>query len=1106
MPHTHEIIDKDNRFVIDPITRTISNESDKTKLVQYDHNSERFTFQCPRMIEGHDMSLSTSVRVQYININKKTREASSGVYAVDDIEASLDDPDTVVFSWLISRNATKFVGTLSFLVEFICTEDNSNIIYAWHTDIYKYIAVDTGMDNGEIIEEKYPDILEKWKNEILAEIPTIDPHPVTRIESLDKSNMVNLRDLDSGAYVLYGYFRPYKGSTVTMAFGSNLSVSIVKKTSESYAQIFYPVNNCVQYLRMTDSDYERKNVYLSDVADSAAKIGDLSNLTTEAKDNLVEAINSVGHADAVLYTEQELSEAQQAQARANIMAGVRLFYGSDEVIAEGVALDDGYGFKDVVVFPRTLVPAMGDWWDGNGKYKIVKDSKNLSFMLKESADGTGLEVSVSSISRISASAKVVDCIKLFPGCWKATIKIVASNLVNDYSEDYILGAQLFANGDASIPFPLLPDRMVYASTSNASSIPESARKLMMTKGRAGYVDGEITIARSDSDLREAMLKRRRVIVLNYSDKKADVLFANDTRNPSGAYVVTSGIAIKDGKIGTFEIAVNSNSASYLSVNVDISESGAVPLVVTITEATDTDGNTTYSADHTFAEIQVAIQAGQNVYAVYQNTAFQLRHINSGSVGFGVTDKFGVFNVYITSDDSVDITNERIDALPDATAENAGKYLKVVGSDDDGYWWDAVDAPGGAADWSQNDETAKDYIKNRTHYIETDVENVLLQESSFTGDELTSPGYVFYLHAFDFTSDMPGEGNVKIKVKYDGTVYTFDTTNEDNIISVGNVSIKPPSGTDTGEPFFIEISERTVSGNIIKGITVFAKESGEHTVSVSYISDIVHYLDPKYIKDMYHSGIGEGVIGTGFKGWLAVTNYSAITIPKMAIKGIVYENIPVDSTTTSSVIYVVGGYSLSFNRRDGVMNAMPQDISDSDVEFFGNTMVDYPVPDKYIPDWVASKTDIPDISGIKQPVQSNVTETDKTSLAYIRNKKLIFTFGFASTSSIAVKDYASDFTGGIIVYFGDDKTTQMQLSSVTDVTGVVMNIKSCNTGLNITDDERPYGVMIIAVGDGSLRGAICINPRKTIPVDNTTIKLNDQGQLTLALSNANGVSF
>lgn len=61
--------------------------------------------------------------------------------------------------------------------------------------------------------------------------------------------------------------------------------------------------------------------------DLQAEIGDLSDLTTEAKDDLVSAINeaaqsggSGGASDAVLYTEQSLTEEQQAQARENIGA------------------------------------------------------------------------------------------------------------------------------------------------------------------------------------------------------------------------------------------------------------------------------------------------------------------------------------------------------------------------------------------------------------------------------------------------------------------------------------------------------------------------------------------------------------------------------------------------------------------------------------------------------------------------------------------------------------------------------------------------------------------------------------------------------------------
>lgn len=169
--HTHEIVDGDKCFAIDPISRTIANTSEKVKLIQFDHDSERFTFQCPRIIEGHDMTLCNSVRVQYINSNKRTGQDNSGVYEINDLTVDSEDSAVITFSWLISQNATKFVGTLNFLIDFRCIADDGSITYAWHTDIYKGVVVSAGMNNGKVIEEKYPDVLEKWRNEVMAAIP-----------------------------------------------------------------------------------------------------------------------------------------------------------------------------------------------------------------------------------------------------------------------------------------------------------------------------------------------------------------------------------------------------------------------------------------------------------------------------------------------------------------------------------------------------------------------------------------------------------------------------------------------------------------------------------------------------------------------------------------------------------------------------------------------------------------------------------------------------------------------------------------------------------------------------------------------------------------------
>jgi hypothetical protein len=60
---------------------------------------------------------------------------------------------------------------------------------------------------------------------------------VKYIES-STDNMVYLRDLESGTYVLYGKFRPYNGSTSISTFSSGMLVSVIRNSTISYIQIF----------------------------------------------------------------------------------------------------------------------------------------------------------------------------------------------------------------------------------------------------------------------------------------------------------------------------------------------------------------------------------------------------------------------------------------------------------------------------------------------------------------------------------------------------------------------------------------------------------------------------------------------------------------------------------------------------------------------------------------------------------------------------------------------------------------------------------------------------------------------------------------------------
>ena len=170
MEHKHSVYDTDTRFSINAITRQIRNESNrKTALMQNDHNSERFTFELPRYIEGHDMSICNQVEVHYLNSSAKDKtEFNKGLYTVQDLQISPDDEEKVVCSWLISQNATHLVGALTFRLRFKCVE-NGVITYAWHTAIYMGISVSDGINADESFEMDYVDIIEQWKEAVRIE-------------------------------------------------------------------------------------------------------------------------------------------------------------------------------------------------------------------------------------------------------------------------------------------------------------------------------------------------------------------------------------------------------------------------------------------------------------------------------------------------------------------------------------------------------------------------------------------------------------------------------------------------------------------------------------------------------------------------------------------------------------------------------------------------------------------------------------------------------------------------------------------------------------------------------------------------------------------------
>ena len=168
MLHEHNIIDNDVHFIISDtgeINLLSDNKDSIIYIQQFLHLSESFTFEAPRYIEGHDMSLSNIVNIHFTNIDSKTKEESKDIYPVDGLKVDEQDENKIIFTCKLKDTCTRYVGLLKFSIIFECYEDDV-VIYRWPTDIFSKIMIRrTNYNSGSIVIE-HSDIISEIQNDI----------------------------------------------------------------------------------------------------------------------------------------------------------------------------------------------------------------------------------------------------------------------------------------------------------------------------------------------------------------------------------------------------------------------------------------------------------------------------------------------------------------------------------------------------------------------------------------------------------------------------------------------------------------------------------------------------------------------------------------------------------------------------------------------------------------------------------------------------------------------------------------------------------------------------------------------------------------------------
>ena len=152
--------------------------------VQYDHDIETITFDCPRFWDGNDLS------TMKIYINYMREDGHVGMYLCDIV--SIED-DIMHFNWTISGEVTQIKGTISFLVCVKRVDSDGNEERHWNSELCQDLYVSEGMECQESILYRYPDIITQLLTRMdITESNTSKEEILNRInEALDTNDTVN---------------------------------------------------------------------------------------------------------------------------------------------------------------------------------------------------------------------------------------------------------------------------------------------------------------------------------------------------------------------------------------------------------------------------------------------------------------------------------------------------------------------------------------------------------------------------------------------------------------------------------------------------------------------------------------------------------------------------------------------------------------------------------------------------------------------------------------------------------------------------------------------------------------------------------------------------
>ena len=274
-----------------------------------------------------------------------------------------------------------------------------------------------------------------------------------------------------------------------------------------------------------------------------------------------------------------------------------------------------------------------------------------------------------------------------------------------------------------------------------------------------------------------------------------------------------------------------------------------------------------TADKTTAEIKAAIDAGKNPVVVdsLQKNMYPMRTDGTGS--FYTFEK-----LYSTNDKTLTVIRYRIERDGTVTstsvspvlapAPNAITFTGAVNATYDGRSPVTVNIPEGGgsgggsgdqvqADWNENDETSKAYVKNRTHWIEKETKEIYPEMvlTPVAPDEPTAAIVIA-------PTNMPSVGDTAV-IMWNGTEYTcagvmFSEDGETTAgVMFGNAGAMLPDAAVTNEPFLMAVFTPEYAANMgAYAMCLILDGSESVTFSASGTMETIHKIDHRFIGTKY----------------------------------------------------------------------------------------------------------------------------------------------------------------------------------------------------------------------------------------------------------------